>query len=219
MTDGDALMQSTATPSQTDLSAQRLNAVRFELRTKQQAWTKACIADICNPAKARDGSHNYALINPLSCDFSATQALIEMHGLPVVPLYLQTPEAEHAAQGPQLLQLPCAPWPAELLDTLAQLAAQQALSLMISPVELHELAGHLSRALDAQLHDGSPAQLRYFDPRNGFAVMQVLPETARAHFLTPLTHWIGWRRDFTVIQVKPHTRPHRHRSSCLAGSA
>ena len=122
-----------------------------------------------------DGAANPARLAPL----------LEESGTEFVSLYEELPEE---ALGPASLFLapidePDAPW----LTELDQIDLHSpCLMLIWSPVGLQDLATHLRAFLFAGIGDGMTAMVRFFDPRNTGAVLDMWGEQIRNLFLAPI---------------------------------
>ena len=147
----------------------------------------------------------YALVSAGQCEQGAVAAMADIHGLACERLFMQTPEADMADLGPWLIALPSdAGLP--LREALAQQAAAQALALLSSPVRLPKLGEHLRSFMSGVLPDGSPALLRYFDPRVGFDMFTHWPDAVRQRFVQPLAWWSGWDVRFQVLRLEGPAR-------------
>ncbi|WP_419690155.1 DUF4123 domain-containing protein [Burkholderia theae] len=113
------------------------------------------------------------------------QPLLEQSGTQFVSLYEGLPEAQ---LGPASLFLariddPDAAWVTEL-DRID--LHSPCLTLVWSGVELRDLATHLRAFLFAGIGDGATAMVRFFDPRNTGAVLDMWGDQIRDVFMAPI---------------------------------
>ena len=176
-------------------------AVRQAFDATLHRWLCAQIRRLLeSPAATSPGAsqplHRYALVSAGQCLHHLPESLAATHGLLHECLFLQTSEAESADVGPWLIALPPAT-DAALQDALAWQAADEALTLLASPLRLPALAAHLRGFLHGTLDNGRADHgiavlLRYFDPRIGFDAVQHWAPALRDAFLQPLAWWAGW---------------------------
>ncbi|VXB39346.1 Type VI secretion protein ImpA (modular protein) [Burkholderia sp. 8Y] len=74
------------------------------------------------------------------------------------------------------------------------------LSLLRTPVDADSLVAHLQAFLFAEIGDNMTAMIRYFDPRNTSAVLDIWGKEIRELFTAPIEQWMvrgryeGWQR-------------------------
>lgn len=172
----------------------------------------AVFADRCRQNEQRC----YALVSAGQCeeikqdcqDDSRMARLVQRHALEVEALFQHTAEAALASIGPWLIELPLSSQGAavapELLHELAlEAGVVHALSMVSSPLRSLTLANHLRswmRGLilpDPSLvgDEAVGAVLRWFDPRIGFDMVSLWPESEQRDFMRAFT-WAGWDARF-----------------------
>lgn len=172
----------------------------------------AVFADLCRQNEQRC----YALVSTGQCEEikqdrqydSRMARLVQRHALEVEALFQHTAEAALASIGPWLIELPLSSQGAavapELLHELAlEAGVVHALSMVSSPLRSLTLANHLRswmRGLilpDPSLvgDEAVGAVLRWFDPRIGFDMVSLWPESEQRDFMRAFT-WAGWDARF-----------------------
>lgn len=158
----------------------------------------------------------YALVSVGQCeeiqqnrqDDSRMARLVQRHMLEVEALFWHTPEAELAGIGPWLIELPLssqgtAMWPALLHELALEAGVVHALSLVASPLRPLTLARHMRSWMKGLIlpdpglvgDEAVGAVLRWFDPRIGFDMVSLWPESEQRDFLRAFT-WAGWDARF-----------------------
>ncbi|RDV00734.1 DUF4123 domain-containing protein [Trinickia dinghuensis] len=130
--------------------------------------------------------------------------LLEQSGAQFVSLYKALPEAQ---LGPASLFLariddPDATWLGELNEIDLH---SPCLTLFWSRVSLQELAIHLSAFLFAGIGEGMTVMIRFFDPRNTGAVLEMWSEQIRDMFLSPIVRlkYRGRHEQWQTVESDP----------------
>ncbi|CAN0626867.1 DUF4123 domain-containing protein [Burkholderia multivorans] len=145
-------------------------------------------------------THNglFALIDGAAAP-EQLEALRERAGIEFKNVYEGLPEAESGLASLFLVPVPdpSADWVTEL-DRIDR--HSPCLSLVWARVSIAQLAAHLRAFLFADIGEGVPVMVRYFDPRSTGAVFRVWGDRILDVFMGPIERWMyrgrhaGWQR-------------------------
>jgi len=182
----------TAPPSASEISGQSLQHAPVEFNRTVSETLAHDLALLLDAADAPC----FALINAGQCASDYVPNLCSMYRLEAEPLFALTNEAEHIDCGPWLISLPAQPAPSLILALANEAGVKQALSLMATQVAPHRLVAHLRSWMNGLLEDGTSVLVRYFDPRVGQKLIELLPDQHRRQFMGAVHWWASWDQHY-----------------------
>ncbi len=192
--------------------SRRFESYSSATEVKQRAADLKSFIDEGRQAQAQ-GCLSYAVVDPASWPDAYKQLRDLRSTSRAMSLFDDTPLAKDEAVAPLVVSLDLAD-DSLMAQLLAVAEEMPCIVWLASPLSLHDLVSNLRVKLWAELDDGTPLTLRFFDPRVLPELDKTFDDSQRHRLHDGIARW--WFKDRNRVTQTLRVEPHRQQTESSA---